>query len=315
MWGGLGAALVGAGGSIVGGLLGNASRSSPTDHFADNAALQKEFAQNGIRWKVADAKAAGLHPLAALGAQTASFTPGYVGDTGSANDYSFLADAGQQIGRAIDAKATAEERARNRVYQEKANELTLENMQLQNDSIKMDMVRQLARDAERAVNTQQQVPAMPSFRTRADGATIMPGQGDATTSSLFKVKPPELVASHPETPYAEAGSHPEVKWARTALGGYTPVRSEALEEALEDDWLGGLRYTIRNSLGSATSSESFAPPRALLPDHGKTGRYSWMFDNYSGDWYAFDHSAGVGRKLVDTAIPFGRMFRKTFFDK
>lgn len=307
MFSGIGSALVGAAGSIAGGLIGNGFRSAPADHYWDNAALQKEFAQNGIRWKVADAKAAGLHPLAALGAQTASFTPGYVGDTGSANDYSFLGEAGQQIGRAIDAKATAEERARNRAYQEKANELTLESMQLQNDAIKMDMVRQLARDAERAVNTQQQVPAMPSFRTRADGATIMPGQGDATTSSLFKVEPPELVASHPETPYAESGSHPEIKWTRTALGGYAPVRSQALEEALEDDWLGGLRYNIRNSVGSALSSESFAPPKALLPDGGKSGRYFWMYDNFSGDWYPFDRSAPISRKIKNV-IPFSRQF-------
>jgi hypothetical protein len=35
-----------------------------------NIALQREFAQKSIQWKTADAKAAGLHPLAALGAQT-----------------------------------------------------------------------------------------------------------------------------------------------------------------------------------------------------------------------------------------------------
>ena len=281
MWGGLGSALVGAAGSIAGGLLGNASRSSAPDHYWDNAALQKEFAQNGIRWRVADAKAAGLHPLAALGAQTTAYTPGYVGDTGSANDYSFLADAGQQIGRAIDAKATAEERARNRVYQERANELTLENMQLQNDSIKMDMVRQLARDAERAVNTQQQVPAMPSFRTRADGATIMPGQGDATTSELFKVEPPEIAASDPSTPPSEAGTHPEIRFTRTGSGGYAPIRSSVLEEALEDDLLGGISWNIRNGIGNWSNDQRFAPPRSYLSDP----RNDWFYDGVRGEWY------------------------------
>lgn len=38
-------------------------------------ALQREFAQNSIQWRVADAKKAGIHPLAALGAQGTSYTP------------------------------------------------------------------------------------------------------------------------------------------------------------------------------------------------------------------------------------------------
>lgn len=37
--------------------------------------LQREFAQNGIQWRVADAKKAGIHPLYALGANTATYTP------------------------------------------------------------------------------------------------------------------------------------------------------------------------------------------------------------------------------------------------
>lgn len=36
---------------------------------------QKEYAQNGIQWRVADAKKAGLHPLYALGANTPTYTP------------------------------------------------------------------------------------------------------------------------------------------------------------------------------------------------------------------------------------------------
>ncbi|AXH77176.1 MAG: DNA pilot protein [Microviridae sp.] len=36
---------------------------------------QKEYAQNGIQWRVADAKKAGIHPLYALGANTPTYTP------------------------------------------------------------------------------------------------------------------------------------------------------------------------------------------------------------------------------------------------
>lgn len=296
MFGGIGSALVGAAGSIAGGLLGNASRDTyvPPDHFWDNVQLQKDFAQQGIRWKVADAKAAGLHPLAALGAQTSSFSPVYAGDSGysTQNDYSFLGETGQQIGRAIDAKSTEEERARNRVYQEKANELQLENMQLQNDAIKQDMVRQLARDAERAVNTQQRTPAMPIFRTRADGATLMAGQGDASSSALFKVEPPELIASHPQTPYAEAGTHAEVKFTRTSDGGYAPVRSQAMEEALEDDFLGSAAWNLRNRLSATAYDDlSGSPPSSYLPSRD----WTWTFNPVKQAYYPVRRSDWLGR--------------------
>lgn len=40
-----------------------------------NANLQKEFAQYGVRWRVEDAKAAGLHPMYALSGGGAAFAP------------------------------------------------------------------------------------------------------------------------------------------------------------------------------------------------------------------------------------------------
>lgn len=40
-----------------------------------NIAMQKEFAQNGIQWRVADAEKAGLSPLAAVGAAEPGYSP------------------------------------------------------------------------------------------------------------------------------------------------------------------------------------------------------------------------------------------------
>lgn len=57
------------------------------DNFAENARLQREFAQNSIRWKVNDAKMAGIHPTYALGAQGTSFSPMYsAGSTDMGDD-------------------------------------------------------------------------------------------------------------------------------------------------------------------------------------------------------------------------------------
>ena len=62
-WGSALGSAIGAVGSLIG---GNIASNNANKQYE----MQKEFAQNGIRWKVADAKAAGIHPLAALGAQT-----------------------------------------------------------------------------------------------------------------------------------------------------------------------------------------------------------------------------------------------------
>lgn len=67
---------------------------------------QKEFAQNGLRWKVADAKAAGIHPIFAVGANTPTYSP----QAAIGNDYG-LSQVGQNIGRAIEAGQTRAERA------------------------------------------------------------------------------------------------------------------------------------------------------------------------------------------------------------
>lgn len=73
--------------SGVFGLAGGAmDNSAAADAMAANVAYQREFAKHGIRWRVADAEAAGLHPLAAVGAQTHSFSPSYVEGGGGMGD-------------------------------------------------------------------------------------------------------------------------------------------------------------------------------------------------------------------------------------
>lgn len=106
---------------------------------AQNIANQKEFAQHGIRWKVADAQASGLHPLAALGAQTSSFSNVIGGDIPIAKtDFGGM---GQDIGRAMDAATTQDER-KDRMGQaiaRTAQVFGLEKMNLENEVLKSDL--------------------------------------------------------------------------------------------------------------------------------------------------------------------------------
>lgn len=65
-----------------------------------NYQAQKEFAQNSIQWKVDDAKKAGLHPLAAIGAQSSYYTPSAVAYQ-SQNNYQHLGNAVSDMGQNI----------------------------------------------------------------------------------------------------------------------------------------------------------------------------------------------------------------------
>lgn len=76
--------------------------------------IQKQFAQQGIQWKVADAKKAGIHPLAALGAQTTAYSPQ------SLQLGSTLSDAGQSVDNAIHRSTDHQTRVMGELQLEKA---------------------------------------------------------------------------------------------------------------------------------------------------------------------------------------------------
>lgn len=166
-------ALIGAGVGLASQFLGNKSteKANAANIAAENArnqqniALQKEFAQSGIQWKTQDAEKAGVHPLFALGAQTTSFSPTSIsggGRTGS--DYSALADAGQNIGRAIDAT---------RSTPASALALQLGKIQLEGASLDNDLKRtQLASAIQTNMSSH---PGLPGLFTRHS----IDGQGDS----------------------------------------------------------------------------------------------------------------------------------------
>lgn len=106
-----------------------------------NLKYQKKFAQKGIQWKMKDAKKAGINPLAALGAQTMSFAPSFVGtgDGGAAAAGAALqegyAGMGQGFGRAIEAYQDSNTRSENNMYLRALQAKQIENMDLQNQAL------------------------------------------------------------------------------------------------------------------------------------------------------------------------------------
>lgn len=120
--------LISAGASLAGGFLNS---NNAKDAAEKQAALAREFAQNGIKWKVEDAKRSGVHPLYALGAPTISPGSVYVGDSSMGNAVSSM---GQNISRAMSATATQGERDDS--FTKTSQALQLENMGLQNELLK-----------------------------------------------------------------------------------------------------------------------------------------------------------------------------------
>lgn len=98
-----------------------------------NEQLQYEFAKNGIRWRVEDAKAAGINPIVALGGGGTSFSPISVGSTAppdaprSSGVGEALQGMGQNVSRAVQATQTLNDR-----FTTQMQELQLENQKLQN---------------------------------------------------------------------------------------------------------------------------------------------------------------------------------------
>lgn len=149
--------MLGALATIAGGALNFMSNRSNNKRLEEqalrNEQLQKDFAQQGIRWKVADAKAAGIHPLYALGATTHSYSPVSVGTTADTSLGSAVASAGQDISRSINATRTAPERMEAKMV----SKLQLEGLALDNEIKRASWASQVQR------LKQNENPPIPAF--------------------------------------------------------------------------------------------------------------------------------------------------------
>jgi len=257
-------ALIAAGSNLIGGII---SGNKQEDMAKKNIAMQKEFAQQGIRWKVEDAKAAGLHPLAALGAQTTSFSPVSIGgnDIGTG-----LAAAGQDISRGINATRSAGERVD--AYSKTIQDLNIQRMGLENQLLGAQIAK---------INQAGTPPAMPSSSDRM----LIDGQGN---SPLVKVEPLEQTAVAPGQPSIEAGANPEMGFGRTQHG-WTPLRSKAFQDRSEEDLLASVQWNIRNRLSPALGQ--YNPPQNIPMEKGEY----WHYNPITGEYQIWKPSDRRGR--------------------
>lgn len=199
--------------------------------------LQKEFAQQGIQWRADDARRAGIHPLAAMGAQTMSFssnvgTPQWsspkVSPYAGASMGSAVAQAGQDISRAF--QATRTEVQRQEAVNKTAQDLSLQRMGLENQLLASQIAK---------INQPATPPAFPSTQPR-----LIAGQGN---SPLVKDEPLKRTLANPEAPSQEPAPVTDIGYTTTRTG-YAPVYSKDAKDRLEEDEGGMLAWNLRNRL-------------------------------------------------------------------
>lgn len=241
-------------------LLGPGSEQKKIAEQKKQEDIQREFAQNSIRWRVEDAKRAGIHPLAALGASGASYSP--ILSVGGDEHYGRApADPnslnamrmGQDFSRAIANTSTKEERIAQKMQLMSAK-LDIEGKSIDN-AIRMSQLRRMSM-------TGPGLPAQENF---------MPGQGNSGTRVV--VEPKKSTAASVDQPSQEAGWIPDVGFSRTPHG-LAPVIPQGLSESLEDDMIGKFmwrwRNQIQNNFGLGTP-----PSRSMLPKG--YDRWKWNF--------------------------------------
>lgn len=242
-------AIASLGGSVLSGLFGSKSAS-------DNIKYQKQFAQQGIQWKVADAKKAGIHPLAALGAQTHSFSPVQGGD------WSGLASAGQDLGRAIEARSTKGQRLD--AYSAETQKLAIDRGRLENDILRAELASKLAKVKQ---------PGNPPAVADSQNPNLLLGQGD---SPGINNKAMERQGWKAGSPQQEAGAVSDHGFTRTSQG-WAPVMSKDAKDRLEEDLPGMIWWNIRNRVIEPMRQNRSVPYQAPV---GST----WQYNPISGEY-------------------------------
>lgn len=178
--------------------------------FEQNVALQKEFAQHGIRWRVEDAKEAGLHPLFALGAQGASYTPSsspihIPGDAMGAA----VASAGQQLSRAVMAQETDAQR-----------EAVQLNLDIMRQRLATDFAQEQSIWSQMALREQAAMNSSPFPNDVVVGAYAPRGRIEehALYQDAVQLKPDEMSSRNPSFPEQTAGRDHSA-WREFTMGG------------------------------------------------------------------------------------------------
>lgn len=272
-------ALIGAGLGFAGNLLANEQSGDNVDATNQANSLrsdkeyerQKEFAQMGIRWKSDDARAAGLHPLAALGGIGSSYSPTIATHQTPESRSMFEGVDTAGLGNALSGQNTKRAQMATKTEVEKQMEgLALERAQLQNRLLEGQVQNEWA-----ALMGQPRTPSMPS----AVGAVDAP----VRPIGSIVTKPSERISQSARDSSREAADTPGFKRYQIGHGRVIDLPGQQMSESLESIPGAGMGVTILRAAQNAWNGPDGGPG---IP--APEGQY-WDWSPLKGTWSLKKH--------------------------
>lgn len=187
-WLGFGGSAISAGLNFIAGQQNRDAQREFNQRQAENSAaqmkMQEEFAKNSIQWRANDARAAGIHPLYAMGHQGVSYSPVALG--GSPEEPGTgLARAGQDLSRAMQATRSGE--ARVDAFTKTAQDLQLQKSGLENELLATQIAKMRAQIGP-PIPSIGSLPPIPEDSKQAERPPLQMGGArwstDPTTSNM-----------------------------------------------------------------------------------------------------------------------------------
>jgi hypothetical protein len=228
---------------------------------ARNIAHDKEFAQYGVRWRTNDARKAGIHPLAAMGAQISQPNPvsAFTQAAQLQSKERIFSNLGQDISRAAMAAATDQNR-----YARAMKKETLKNAQLKNQALQ----------AEIDLTRSQLGPSIPDARLSGNNSPEVSVAGRNALRGKIRVEPQTVVTHAKRGHFSEPTWITKTGYAKTRDGGLRPVPASEMKRRIEDSWQqwqADAENVLLPNLGSNGTKPPYNP--------GKGREWYWRYDD------------------------------------
>lgn len=231
-----------------------------------NRDLQVAAAKKSIQWRVADAKAAGVHPLYALGNPGISISP-------VSNDApAYLSAMGQNISRAVSAGLSGPERRR------EAEKAALRaDIEFDQNSQRRELENQLLRAEIAKLDGSQVGPPAP-----------VPGDSGAPVGAVVP-RPSQPIVGSAGDPARQPGAITDVQYYRRSDGGIGVTYSEEMKQRTEDDLPEQFAWQWRNRFIPFVSGSPRGPgPGPSTRDFPLPGRQMWRWDRRRQGYFPYN---------------------------
>lgn len=262
----IGSAL-GIGSQIFDAYQGKRASDDQNYYAGQNVGLQKQFAQYGIRWRAEDARKAGLHPLAALGASTSSFSPVHIPAGSTRYDFGKM---GQNIAKSLDNKLNRE---------------VIRNWKLRNDILERELylMGQDTSDGQVAVDSYGR--PLVNLEGNVDArikreAEVTPFANPKNPGETYGTQPGfQMVTMNRPTEYPRIKAFPRQMLQETL--SEIPIHKWEYSYEYGKMRVNAIKYYLGPNTKKAKKWERIL--RKLRPINEKKGNI-WMFDPYKFEW-------------------------------